>query len=98
MKTKIVYVVTGSEDGILGVYGNKKGAYEQAVWYVNHPEDTKNGKWIDVISYSKVCKELKDVYNYSVSIIEYKYPCDFECNATIHAVLWNDGLNKGAGR
>ena len=87
MKTKIVFVVRGSEDGILGVYGNKKGAYEQAVWYVNHPEDTKNGKWIDVISYSKVCRELKDVYNYSIDIVD---DYSFYGNARIAAVPWNE--------
>ena len=44
---KIVYVVTGSEDGILGVYGNKKGAYNKALWYV-HQDDVYNYS-IDIV-------------------------------------------------
>lgn len=78
---KIVYVVNGSEDGILGVYGNKKGAYNEALRYVTH--DNENRK---VISYAQVCKELKDVYNYSVSLCDI---CYSEINASIHAVLFN---------
>ena len=85
-RNKIVYVVTGSEDGILGVFGNKKGAYKEALDYVNppHREDRK------VISYAKVCKELKDIYNYSVELCEY----NSGTNATIHAVLFNPKWNN----
>ena len=79
-RNKIVYVVMGSEDGILGVYGNKKGAYEEAVRYINQTEQERK-----LISYAKVCKELKDVYNYSVSIAD----DDIYGNASIHAVLFN---------
>ena len=70
----------GSEDGILGVYGNKKGAYEEAVRYINQTEQERK-----LISYAKVCKELKDVYNYSVSIAD----DNIYGNASIHAVLFN---------
>ena len=81
---KIVYVVTGSEDGILGVYGNKKAAYKEAMRYV---EDCNSWRKLDLklMSYSQVCKELKDVYNYSVDIIE-SY-VDF--NASIITVPYN---------
>tara|TARA_R110000824_G_scaffold133834_1_gene296684 strand:- start:481 stop:771 length:291 start_codon:yes stop_codon:yes gene_type:complete len=90
--SKIVYVVTGSEDGILGVYGNKKGAYNKALWYVHQDDDDDPVK---VISYAKVCKELKNVYQYSVSIVDdttdgiYHYS-----NASIHAVLFNEKERK----
>ena len=77
---KIVYVVTGSEDGILGVFGNKKGAYKEALGYVKQGEEDRK-----VISYAKVCKELKGLYNYSVSLGEY----GIYGNASIHAVLFN---------
>jgi hypothetical protein len=33
MRTRYAYVVSGSEDGILGVYGNKKSAIKEAVEY-----------------------------------------------------------------
>jgi hypothetical protein len=82
---KIVYVVTGSEDGILGVYGNKKGAYNEALNYVN--QDNEDRKFI---SYSTVCKELKDVYNYSVEICN----DNIYGNASIHAILFNPKENK----
>ena len=77
---KIVYVVTGSEDGILGVFGNKKGAYNKALDYVSPCLEGRK-----VISYAKVCKELKDIYNYSIELCEY----NSGINATIHAVLFN---------
>ena len=82
---KIVYVVTGSEDGILGVYGNKKGAYNCGLRYVHQSDDL-----VKVVSYARVCKELKDVYNYSVELCEY----NSGTNATIHAVLFNPKWNN----
>jgi hypothetical protein len=85
---KIVYVVTGSEDGILGVYGNKKGAYEEASEYVKRTAEENNFK---VVSYSKVCKELKDVYNYAVEMID---DYDTEVNATIHAIPFNYNIRN----
>lgn len=33
-KDKLVYLVKGSEDGPLGIFTNKKLAYEKAVWYL----------------------------------------------------------------
>lgn len=81
---KIVYVVTGSEDGILGVYGNKKAAYKEAMRYVNDGNIWRKADQ-KIMSYSKVCKKLKDVYNYSVDLIE-SYT---DYNASIHAVAYN---------
>ena len=90
---KIVYVVTGSEDGILGVYGNKKGAYKEALKYVNRYIIENNFK---VVGYSKVCSELKNVYNYGIDIIDElssatknKY---VDINATISAVPFNHNI------
>jgi hypothetical protein len=82
-KMKVVYVVRGSEDGILGVYGNKKMAYEEAVRYATDGGE-KDAK---VVSYSKVCRELKDVYNYSIDVVDDTYHYG---NAGIHAVPWNE--------
>jgi len=50
---KKMYVVRGSEDGNLGVFSNKKLAFECAMNYMNNYDyKTK--------SYSKVCKELNE--------------------------------------
>ena len=75
----------GSEDGILGVYGNKKGAYKEALDYVNQCDEGKK-----VLSYSQVCKELKGVSAYWVELCEY----NTGINATIHAVLFNPKRNN----
>jgi|TARA_R110002096_G_C14335821_1_gene701725 hypothetical protein len=80
-RNKVVYVVMGSEDGILGVYGNKKGAYKEALRYINQIEQERK-----LISYAKVCRELKDVYDYSIDIAD----DDIYGNAGIHAVLFNE--------
>lgn len=32
--SKLIYVVNGSEDGIIGVFGNVKGAYDRACEYI----------------------------------------------------------------
>ena len=80
-RNKVVYVVMGSEDGILGVYGNKKGAYKEALNYINQGP-VKNLK---VLSYLQVCKELKDRTDYWVELREYT----MGINATIHALLFN---------
>ena len=85
-RNKIVYVVMGSEDGILGVYGNKKGAYKEALRYVNQCDKIRN-----LISYAKVCKELKYyAYDYYVTIAD----DDIYGNASIHAVLFNPKRNN----
>ena len=76
----IVYIVTGSEDGILAVYGNKKGAYNEALYYLDGKIEGRK-----VISYAKVCKELKNIYNYSIELCEY----NSGLNASIHAIQFN---------
>ena len=50
---KNVFIVTGSEDGILGVFTNKKLAYEKAHDYVE-----QNGGAVQ--SYSNTCKSLRE--------------------------------------
>ena len=80
---KIVYVVTGSDDGLLSVHGNKKGAYADALKYVN--DGNYRDENLKIMSYSKVCKELKDVYNYSIELCDYYS----RINATISALAYN---------
>jgi hypothetical protein len=87
--SKIVYVVSGAEDGILGVYGNKKGAYNKALSYVNQSDGLIPIK--NIVSYAKVCKELKDVYNYSINVVDDYYHFG---NASIRAVLFNEKERK----
>lgn len=53
---KNVYVVRGSEDGILGVYTNKKLAYENAVSYL-----TQNDKASD-LTITKIKKDKDGQY------------------------------------
>ena len=83
MKIKVVYIVSGSEDGILGVFGNKKGAHKEALHYVNKFAEKNN---IRVATYNNICNELKNVYNHSIDMID-----DYrsEINATITAVPYN---------
>ena len=75
---KIVYVVSGSEDGLLGVFGNKKSAYEEGVRYLKNQN-------LKIMSYQQVCKELKNYYDYDIDLCDYneKY------NVTIRATLFN---------
>lgn len=49
---KKVYLVHGSEDGILGVFSNIKRAYARAVEYGTCSDN------IEVLSYAKTCKAL----------------------------------------
>ena len=81
MKTnKIVYIVNGSEDGVLGVYGNVKGAYKTATDYVlNGCGDTIE---LNKKSYSKVCKELKRYFSSNVAN-------DDICSASIDCYYFN---------
>jgi len=51
MKKSIV--VTGSQDGILGVFTNKKKAFECASNYVNGAYDTELN-----MNYTKFCKQM----------------------------------------
>ena len=76
----IVYVVTSTEDGILGVYSSKQGAYNEALNYVNSCLEGR-----EVISYEEVCVVLKDVYNYGIELCE----CNSGINSSIYAVESN---------
>ena len=69
---KQVYIVSGSEDGILGVYGNKKAAYNKAMEYTGGKIYQGYHGEIKPISYAKVCKELdsKNYYDGSVDIYD----------------------------
>lgn len=60
MKTnKIIFIVKGSEDGILGVYTNKKLAWNKSLEYIKG-----KGKPVDMegnpYSYIKLCNEAKE--------------------------------------
>ena len=60
--SKKVYIVQGNQDGNIGVYTNKKLAYECCVDYIKN-----SGEGTKVYSYSKFCKNLSrgwtDVHN-----------------------------------
>ena len=77
---KTVYVVSGSEDGLLGVYGNVKAAYRVAKDYV----DGAYGENTIEVSYKKACEELRNYYT-SVHLAD-SYS---ECNATISSIEYN---------
>ena len=67
MSNKIVYVVTGSDDGVLGVFGNIKAAYGVAKKYVEDSHDY-NGS---LKPYSWVCKQFKGYINCNVDVQDY---------------------------
>lgn len=61
---KKVYVIKGSEDGILGVTSNKKAAFRIASEYLTNPNAAnadENKKLI--MTYSQFCKELKNEFD-----------------------------------
>ena len=55
---KNVYVCYGNHDGVIGVYSNKKLAYERATEYVVEPN----------LTYSQLCKEMKNYNKCEVEI------------------------------
>ena len=57
---KNVYVCYGNHDGVIGVYSNKILAYEKAKDYVVEPN----------ISYSQLCKEMKNYNRCEVEICD----------------------------
>ena len=79
---KVIYVVYGSEDGLLGCFGNVKAAYKCANDYV---EGAK-------LSYAKVCSELKGTVNYKVSVNDDSMLFECSCDATITACMLNEAL------
>lgn len=64
---KNVYVCMGNHDGVIGVYSNKKLAYDRAKQYVKNPDTT----------YSQLCKEMKNYDRFEVEI----YGTDGEDNS-----------------
>ena len=79
---KAIYVVYGSEDGLQGCFGNVKAAYKCADNYV---EGAK-------LSYAKVCSELRDTLNYTVSVNDDPMLFENTCDATITACFLNEQL------
>lgn len=79
---KVIYVVYGSEDGLLGCFGNVKAAYNCANDYV---EGAK-------LSYSKVCSELRDTINFNVSVNDDRHLFENTSDATITACFFNKRL------
>ena len=75
---KTVYVVNGSDDGLLGVYGNIKAAYRVAKDYCNEPLKIK-------VSYRQPCKKLRNYYT-SVELADY-YSMT---NASITSIEFNN--------
>jgi len=76
---KRVFIVTGSEDGNLGVYTNKTLAYNRAIEYLNNgdagypvmSEWDKDGK-LQVIkaTYQAICKSFKRTSTISIWLTE----------------------------
>ena len=79
---KKIYVVFGSEDGMLGTCSNMKKAYELAIDYVKGC-----GNISDYKKYSKVCSEIKR-FNYVD--LSNKLPCEIRINASIHLTYLNE--------
>ena len=73
-KFQKVYVVTGSKDGNLGVFGNFKAAYDRAVSYLTQNDDGT----IVTTSYAqalkrKNCSTIGCDSDYSTAMIELFY-------------------------
>tara|TARA_R110002012_G_scaffold246332_1_gene421859 strand:+ start:1146 stop:1370 length:225 start_codon:yes stop_codon:yes gene_type:complete len=70
---KNVYVCYGSEDGVIGVYSNKKLAYAKAKEYVGEPDLTYGQVCKTMVHYDRVevevtgedasCRIMKEVLN-----------------------------------
>jgi|10_taG_2_1085330.scaffolds.fasta_scaffold48943_3 hypothetical protein len=86
---KQVYIVSGSEDGILGVYGNKKAAYNKAMEYTEGKIYQGHHGEIKPMSYAKVCKALdsKNYYDGYVDIYDHE-------NVAVGAEIIMKTLNK----
>ena len=83
-KDKKIYVIYGSEDGILGTCSNMKNAYKVASDYF-YNDDVK------LKSYSQVCNEFKkhpDAEMWSVDIATRDDCCD--SNSTITKTYLNE--------
>tara|TARA_R110002167_G_scaffold229259_1_gene434589 strand:+ start:172 stop:405 length:234 start_codon:yes stop_codon:yes gene_type:complete len=64
---KKVYLVHGSEDGVIGIYSNVKRAYERAIQYGDN--EASDERKVD--SYAKTCKALKELG--FASVVESSY-------------------------
>jgi len=85
---KQVYIVTGSEDGIIGVYGNKKAAYNRAIEYTGgRIYDGYDGP-IKPLSYAQVCKKLdsRNYYERTCNLYDYH---EVDSNAEIVMMTLN---------
>jgi hypothetical protein len=66
---KTIYIVTGSEDGVIGAASNMKAAYRIAKDYIISSCDADRNVSL-IQSYSKTCKKLRSGYH-SVSLTEF---------------------------
>jgi hypothetical protein len=67
---KLLYVVRGSHDGNLGVYGNVKGAYERCMEYLHDNEV--------ITTYSQALKGCK-TWGCTIETTQYGDSCTIEC-------------------
>ena len=79
---KMIYIVNGSEDGLQGAFGNIKGAYKEALNYINACDEHSK-----IVSYSKVCMKLRDTVGRNIKVGN-AY-CGSCCYATITAFVLN---------
>jgi len=84
---KTVYVVTGSEDGIQGVYTNKKLAWLSACNYVKTESPVSHYDESEKVTYSSICKEHKKDGVLNVSIVD---PNDTYGSAKIESMILNN--------
>ena len=61
--TKSVYIVKSNHDGILGIFTNKKLAYNEAIDYLKGSDSTIEK------SYSQVCAEFKNTYRKDIEVV-----------------------------
>ena len=80
---KKIYVVYGSEDGILGTCSNMKNAYKVASNYF-HDEDVK------LKSYAQVCNEFKKYPNAEMWTVSIRMEDWGNCNARITKTYLNE--------
>jgi hypothetical protein len=66
--SKEVYVVTGSEDGMIGIYSNKKAAYEAAADYTRSGWGYEEGCNLS-LTYAQLCKDSKGK-GYTLAYVE----------------------------
>lgn len=73
--TKTVYILRSSHDGILGVFTNKKLAYNEALEYVKNTDSDSTM----YRSYAQVCKEFKDtIMNSCYVVADHKLELEIE--------------------